>query len=135
VSVAFPTTAFVGSIRIVYVPFTGRVFASTNFPLVPNVEGATRFVPSGFWIETAALDIVTPEIFRLMVWPAVPENVALAFSPEVVVVTVTGGPPTTIVYEEALAVRSVATTAARMRPRAVARTNERLNSPLITLLP
>jgi hypothetical protein len=86
-------------------------------------------------IETYALDIVELEIFRLMNWPALPEKVALAFSPEAVVVTVTGEPPATIVYEEALAVRSVPTTAARTRPRAAARINERLKSPPIMLLP
>jgi len=38
-----------------------------------------------------------------MLRPEVPENVALAVSPDAVVVTVTGAPPATIVYEEAFA--------------------------------
>jgi hypothetical protein len=82
---------------MVYVPLTGSVFLSTNFPVTPKVEAATRFVPSGLRMATVALDIVTLEILRLMLRPEVPANVALAVSPEAVVVTVTGAPPATMV--------------------------------------
>jgi hypothetical protein len=97
VSVALPTTAFVGSMTMVYVPLRGNDFLSTHFPVVPKLEAVTRFVPSDLRIATVALDIVTPEILRLILRPEVPENVALAVSPEAVVVTVTGAPPATIV--------------------------------------
>ena len=70
-------------------------------PLVPTLVAATRTVPSGFSIETFALQqvelpIVTLVIFRKTRWAAAPSNVTLAFWPGVVVVTLTAGPPGTI---------------------------------------
>ena len=64
-----------------------------NEPDFVTSVGATRFVPSGFVIETFACVIVTDDDFKLMRWPAEPVNVCRAFCPGVVVVTVTGAPP------------------------------------------
>jgi hypothetical protein len=82
----------------VYVPETDSVLVSMKPPFLPIAVGATRFVPSGRTIETYMLEVsdvpmVTSLTSRLMRWPAVPLNVAVAFSFATVVVTVTGGPP------------------------------------------
>src|SRR5216117_2244321 len=99
-----------------------------NFPAVPNDVAATSTVLSGLRIETSALLMVTLEMLRLMLCPAVPAKVAVAFSFATVVVTVTAAPPGTIVYEDACALRSDATQSARVSASAAVPTNQRFDS-------
>jgi hypothetical protein len=56
------------------------------------VNGVTRFVPSGFRIETFVDVMVTFEIFRLTRWPAEPEKGAFEVPPADETVTTTGVP-------------------------------------------
>src|SRR5918995_1435658 len=98
VRVMLPLALLCGSTRIVYVPVAGSVLASMEPPDVPTVVGGARAVPSGFAIETLVLQqldgpIVTPPSSSATRCPAVPSKLSLAFSPGVVVVTVTGGGP------------------------------------------
>jgi hypothetical protein len=60
------------------------------------VNGVTRFVPSGFRIDTFVDVMVTFVMLRLMRWPAVPVNVAFDVVPAVVTLTTTAEPPGTI---------------------------------------
>src|SRR5919108_1320545 len=54
-------------------------------------------------LDVRDVPMVTLLTARLMRWPAVPLNVTVAFSLATVVVTVTGGPPGTMVYDDACA--------------------------------
>ena len=101
VSVMLPVELPPGSTKMVYVPATGKVWVPIDPPLVPT-EVETRFVPSGFRIDTVVLQqievpMVTLLISRLTCWPAVPLKVNRAFCPGVVMFTVTAAPPGVIV--------------------------------------
>jgi hypothetical protein len=115
-----PVAVFWGSTKIVYVPVVGSVFVSMKPPFVPTNVGDTSALPSGFRIETFVLQqvddpMVTSVIRRLIRVPPLPANVAVAFSSGAVVVTVSGGPPAEIVYDEPNASAGLAA-AARKAP-------------------
>src|SRR5215207_5546312 len=94
VRVALPVAELCGSTRTVYVPETESRLGWSVPPLVPRVI-VFSVEPSGFRSETLVLPVgevpmVTPVTITPTCWPTAPVNVALAFWPGIVVVTVVG---------------------------------------------
>jgi hypothetical protein len=92
-----PVFAACGSTKIVYVPVLGNVCVSMNGASEYSEVGPTRFVPSGFWIDTFTVPLPPVPNFQLdefseTRWPAVPWKVSAPFCPGTVVVTVWESP-------------------------------------------
>ena len=66
VSVAEPVAAPCGSTVSVYVPATGSTRVSTNVPDVEKIVLLRSELPSGFVIDTYAIESVAGPTFRLM---------------------------------------------------------------------
>jgi hypothetical protein len=81
VSVTVPVAVSTGSTMIVYVPVTGKVWASISVSPDPAPTGATRRVPSGLRMETLTVQqaVGVKATRRLTRRPAVPEKVRRPF--------------------------------------------------------
>jgi YD repeat-containing protein len=80
------------SMKIRYVPVTGRVIAANVVPL-PTPSQSRKSEPSGLKIRTLLLPTVTLLNSQLTTWLAAPANRMFEFWPGTVVVTVAAGPP------------------------------------------